>query len=227
MKVLVDCLDMKNKINTLMILVFLGALAGHAIGGGDDSAPTREYQVKAAFIYNFIKFIEWPGPAGAEADQKSDENNEPITIGIIGENPFGNTFETVTKKKIKNKQVVIKHFGGFEKNNIKYREDSKTKYKYKDADALKACQVLFVSGSESEYCKEIIDIVKDSYVLTIGENKDFLKTGGIIEFATEQKKVKFAINLIAAENAQLKIRSKLLRLAKKVIEKEEDEEENS
>jgi len=211
---------MKNKINILMILVFLGSLAGHVIGAGDDSAPLREYRIKAAFIYNFIKFVDWPEPAAAEADQKAGDNNKPITIGIIGKNPFGKAFETITKKKIQGKKVIIKYFGGFAKNSTKYKNSGETKYK--DADALKGCRVLFVSPSENEYCKEIIDIVKDNCVLTVGENKDFLKTGGIIEFATEEKKVKFGINLIAAENAQLDISSKLLRLAKKVIEKEEE-----
>lgn len=212
---------MKNKINILMILVFLGALAGYATGADDASALNKEYQVKAAFIYNFIKFVEWPEPAAAEADQKADDNNKPITIGIIGENPFGKAFEAITKKEIQGKKVVIKYFGRFAKNSTKYKEDGKTRYKYKDAEALKVCDVLYVSPSESKYYKEIIDIVKDSCVLTIGETNDFIETGGIIEFVTEEKKVKFSINLIAAENVKLKIRSKLLRLAKKVVQKEE------
>lgn len=210
-----------NKTKTITLLILVPALTGIVCAAGH-TALSKEYQVKAAFIYNFIKFIEWPEPAGAEADQKGDDSTEPITIGIIGENPFGKAFEAITKKKIQNRQVVIKHFVGFAKNNIKYREDGKTKYKYKDADALKACQVLFVSPSETEYYKEIVDIVKDNCVLTIGEVKDFLDTGGIIRFVTEEKKVKFEINLIAAENAQLKIRSKLLRLAKRVVKKEEE-----
>jgi hypothetical protein len=186
-----------------------------------DSAPSKEYQVKAAFIYNFIKFIDSPELAPAESDKKADEPAEPITIGIIGENPFGKAFEALAKKKIHNRQVIIKHFGGFAKNSTKYREKGETKYKYKDADALKACQVLFVGSAETKYCKQIIDIVKDSSVLTIGETKDFLDTGGIISFVMEQKKVRFGVNLIAAEQAELKIRSKLLRLAKKVIKMQE------
>ncbi len=211
-----------NKTKTITILILVLALAPMVCAAGTDSAPSKEYQVKAAFIYNFIKFIDWPKPAPAESDKKADDTTKPITIAIIGENPFGKAFEALAKKKIQNRQVIIKHFGGFEKNSTKYKEDGKTKYKYKDAAALKACQVLFVGSSESKYCKQIIDIVKDSSVLTIGETEGFLDTGGIIGFVTEQKKVRFGVNLIAAEQAELKIRSKLLRLAKKVIKMQEE-----
>jgi hypothetical protein len=208
-----------NKVKTTTILILVLALAPALCAAGTDSVQSKEYQVKAAFIYNFIKFIDWPEPA--ESNRKADDNTEPITIGIIGENPFGKAFEALAKKKIRNRQVIIRHFAGFAKNSTKYREEGETKYKYKDAAALKACQVLFVGSGETKYYKEIIDIVKDSSVLTIGETKDFLGTGGMIRFVTEQKKVRFGINLIAAEKAELQIRSKLLRLAKKVIKKEE------
>jgi hypothetical protein len=211
-----------NKPKTITLLVLVLALSGTVFSAEADSAPSKEYQVKAAFIYNFIKFVDWPEPAAAEADKKTDESAKPITIGIIGENPFGNAFEAITKKDVEGKKVVVKYFPEFTKNSTKYKNNGQTKYKYKDGDALKACQVLFVCSSESEYRKEIIDTVQNNCVLTIGETKDFLEAGGIIEFVTEEKKVKFSINLIAAENAKLKIRSKLLRLAKKVVQKEED-----
>ncbi|MHC4721359.1 MAG: YfiR family protein [Planctomycetota bacterium] len=212
-----------NKTKTITFLILVLSLAGMVSAAETDSAPSKEYQVKAAFIYNFIKFIDWPQSAPAEPDKKADDTVIPITIGIIGENPFGKAFEALAKKKIHNRKVIIKHFGGFAKNSTKYREKGETKYKYKDVAALKACQVLFVGSSETKYCKQIIDAVKDSSVLTIGETEDFLDTGGIIGFVTEQKKVRFGVNLIAAEQAELKIRSKLLRLAKKVIKKQEED----
>jgi hypothetical protein len=211
-----------NKATTITVLILVLALTGIVCAAETDYALSKEYQVKAAFIYNFIKFIDWPEPAPAEPDKKADEPAKPITIGIIGENPFGKAFEAVTKKKIQNRQVIIKHFGGFAKNSTKYREKGEIKYKYKNAAALKDCQVLFIGSSETKYCKQIIDIVKGSSVLTIGETKDFLDTGGIIEFVTEQKKVRFGVNLITAEQAELKIRSKLLRLAKRVIKVQEE-----
>jgi len=205
---------MKNKLGILIVVVLLVALAGHAAWAGDDSAPSKEYQVKAAFIYNFIKFVDWPEASIAKSDKEDAESKEPITIGIIGQNPFGSAFDAITKKKIQDRRVVIKYFDGFDNNSVSYKEGGKTKYRYKNADALKAWQVLFINPSESKYYEEIIDIVKDNSVLTIGETRDFLEAGGIIKFVVEQKKVKFAINLIASRNANLDIRSKLLRLAK-------------
>jgi hypothetical protein len=217
--------DMKKKdlrkITTAILLLLSIAAVGILYAEEGGIAPSKEYQVKAAFIYNFIKFIEWPEESDREREERAAGDTELVTIGIIGQNPFGDAFEAIVKKKIHNKKVVVKHFGGFEKNSVKYREDNETKYKYKDEKALKACQVLFIGSSERRYCKEIIDIVKDSCVLTVGETRDFLEDGGIVGFVTEEKKVRFGINLIAAKRADLTIRSKLLRLAKRVIKEEE------
>jgi len=210
-----------SKIMTAIFLLLSFAVVSVLYAGEGGSAPSKEYQVKAAFIYNFIKFVEWPNEAGREPEEKADGDSDTITIGIIGQNPFGGAFEAIIKKKIHDKEVVVKHFGGFAKNSVRYREDNETRYKYKDEEALKACHVLFVGPSESRYCKEIIDIVKDDRVLTVGETRDFLEDGGIVGFVTEEKKVRFGINLIAAERAELTIRSKLLRLAKRVIKQEE------
>jgi len=211
-----------NSIKTITLLFLLPALTGTVCAAEADSAPSKEYQVKAAFIYNFIKFVDWPQSADSSSDEKDGEGPKPITIGIIGENLFGSAFESITKKNIQNRPVVIKYLGGFAKNSFRDKEAGRTKYKYNDAGALRACQVLFISPSEKKYCKEIIDTVKDNCVLTVGETKDFLGCGGIVGFITEEKKIKFEINLIAAGNAQLKVRSKLLRLAKRVIKKEEE-----
>jgi len=219
-----DIKNMKQKDTRKITAIFLllsFAAVGILYAAEGESAPSKEYQVKAAFIYNFIKFVEWPEEAGREQEEKAANDSELITIGIIGQNPFGDAFEAIIKKKVQDRKVVVKHFGGFAKNSVRYRKDNETKYKYRDEDALKACQVLFVGSSESRYCKEIIDIVKDDCVLTIGETRYFLEDGGIVGFVTEEKKVRFGINLIAAERAELTIRSKLLRLAKRVIKQEE------
>jgi hypothetical protein len=213
-----------NPIKTLTFLVLSLSAVGILYASEEDSAPGKEYQVKAAFIYNFIKFVDWPKEVGREPEQNgAGDNTEPITVGIIGRNPFGKTLDAITKKNIRNRKVVLKYFRGFEKNSIKYKEGGETKYKYKDRDALKACHVLFIGSSEGEYCKEIIDIVKDDPVLTIGETRGFLEDGGIIRFVTEEKKMRFGINLIAAGCAELEIRSKLLRLAKEVIKKDKED----
>jgi hypothetical protein len=170
----------------------------------DDAAPSQEYQVKAAFLYNFLQFVDWP-------DEKLAETDESLTIGIIGKNPFGNAFEPIKDKKVKNKAVVIKHFESFEKLKSSAEKDNR------EIETLKKCNLLFICSSEQQNLKEIIATVKDHNVLTVGEMNGFLDAGGIINWFVEDKKIRFDINATAARESNLKIRSNLLRLAKRVI----------
>lgn len=174
-----------------------------------DSAPSREYQVKAAFVYNFIKFVDWP-------KEKVADSNDSITIGIIGKDPFGKAFEPVKGKRIKNKKLVIKQFPGLEQYKAKYKDEYK--------DALKKCHILFICSSEKKRLKEIINFIKDSSVLTIGEIEGFLEAGGVINFTMQEQKVHFEVNITAARRAKLKIRSQLLRLAERVVEEKPPED---
>lgn len=165
-----------------------------------ESNLSQEYKVKAAFLYNFIKFVDWP------KEKIADSNS--ISIGIIGENPFGKAFEPLKDKRLKEKKVIIKPFGSFEE----------TKQNADEIDTLRECHVLFVCRSEAEHFNEIIKSVKDHSVLTVGDTKDFLESGGIVNFLMEDEKVCFEIHNAAAKKAKLDIRSKLLRLAKRTID---------
>ncbi len=176
-----------------------------------DSAHNREYKIKAAFLFNFLKFVDRP-------EEKPADSNEPVIIGIIGEDQFEKAFEPVKNKKIGNRPVAIKHF-----KSLSEFDEASAKDKASLARMLKAfskCRLLFVCSSEKKRLDEIIAAVKGCPVLTVGENAGFLETGGIINFLVQHKKVRFEINLIAAKKAKLKIRSKLLRLAKRVIKEE-------
>ena len=224
---------MKNKFCILVILILFAAFVSPAMTA--DSAGSSEYQIKAAFIYNFMKFIEWPketvgednGDGNSSEPKVDNKKDEPIVIGIVGDNPFGKAFEPVVRKKINNKKVVIREFEGLEK----YRARAKNKAKYKEeyiaeyGKALRNCAVLFLNSTEKYHCREMVGILKDSNVLTVGEMKDFTAKGGIIGFVVEKKKVRFEVNLTAARRADLKISSKLLRLAKRVIEEKKTTEE--
>ena len=185
-----------------------------------DSAESKEYQIKAAFIYNFIKFVDWP-------KEKMADSNEPITIGVIGSEDFIKAFEPIIHKKIKNRNISIKYFEGYEKLERSQEDDRQWNQKM---EALKTCHLLMFCYCYSVRIKDISQIIKalkGSPVLTVGETAGFLESGGIINFLMEDKKVRFEINNIAAKEAKLKIRSKLLRLAKRVIpEKPSDEEKN-
>lgn len=182
--------------------------AAIALGASDDTTSSQEYLVKAAFLYNFIQFIDWP-------EEKPAGSDTPIIIGIIGNDPFGNAFEPIKDKKVKGGIVVIKRFESFEK--LKNSDEKNKSESDQTIETLTKCHVLFVCSSEKQNLKEIIDIVKKHEVLTVGEMDGFLEAGGIINWFVEEKKIRFEINIAAAKQAKLEIRSNLLRLAKRII----------
>lgn len=146
-----------------------------------------EYRLKAAFIYNFAKFVEWPPESFADT-------NSPVVIGIVGGNKFGNELEqTVQNKTINGRPLVIKAVNS-------------------PAEATN-CHILFISDSGKKQFPEIVANLHNTPVLTIGEADWFIDSGGIINFVREANKIRFQINDRAAKAVGLKISSKLLSLA--------------
>jgi len=153
------------------------------------SSPS-EYEIKAAFLYNFANFVEWPSKTPADA-------SGILIIGIYGDDPFGETFEqTIAGKSVNRRKLEIKRF--------------------RSIHEIKPCHILFVSSSEEGRFGRILDAVKDWHVLTVSESDSFIRSGGIINFIVEEKKVRFEISTENARKAGLKISSKLLKLAKVV-----------
>ena len=151
------------------------------------TAPPSEYQLKAAFIYNFAKFIDWPPEAFA--NEKS-----PFVIGILGDDPFGNNLrDTVNGKAINTHPVTIQAF--------------------RDASDATGCHMLFISRSLKEKFPEIIKKLQGTSVLTVSETEQFIEAGGMINFVEDAKKIRFQINETAAKAAKLRMSSKLLSLA--------------
>ena len=166
------------------VAVFFAAFIGLITNG---LAQPSEYEVKAAFLFNFAKFVEWPPDAFAET-------NSPIVIGVLGENVFGNNLEKIiNNRKVNNR--------GFEFRNF----DSATE--------ATNCQILFVSSSKKNDFAKIIAGLHNASVLTVGETDGFLKAGGMINFLFEGNNVRFQISDDAAKKARLQISSKLLSLA--------------
>ncbi len=197
-----------HSLISLILALIVAPLAGRAQA---DSAPSHEYQIKAAFLYNFIKFVDWP-------EEKMADSNEPITIGIIGSEDFIKAFEPIIHKKVKNRSISIKYFKGYEKLERTQEDDRQWNQKM---EALKTCHLLTFYSGDSVRIKDLSQIIKalkGSPVLTVGETAGFLESGGIINFLMEDKKVRFEINVTAAKKNKLKISSKLLRLAKRVVE---------
>jgi uncharacterized protein DUF4154 len=158
---------------------------------GLDTSDSSEYLIKAGFIYNFAKLVEWPTAAFPQPDS-------PIVIGILGEDPFGATLDRiVADKKINGRGIAVKR--------LKWGKDQKD---------LRDCNILFVSLSEKEHVDNVVDAMKWLPVLTIGDASGFAKRGGIINFTLEDNKVRFEVNVEAAKRADLTISSRLLTLAR-------------
>lgn len=149
---------------------------------------TSEYRLKAAFIYNFLPYIEWPAEDFPAA-------NSPLIIGIMGTDPFGKEIDdTFRDKRINNRDVVIRRF--------------------KSADKIMPCHVLFVSRSERDRVDEVLRAVHGKSVFSISDIEGFAQAGGTLQFFLEGNKLRFEINPNAAKRARLQVSSKLLRLAK-------------
>ena len=191
----------------LVLVVAVSPVVSRVSQARAASASSRiEYQVKAAFLFNFIKFVDWP-------KEKAADNNDVITIGIIGKDPFGKTFDPIEGRKVKNCKVAVKRFKGFKELTRSAGKD--TGRLEREIKALRKCHVLFVCPSEKKQRKQILELVEGGSVLTVGDVESFLKAGGVINFFISEGKVRFEINVTVARQAKLKIRSQLLRLAKR------------
>ena len=186
---------LKDRLLVIIVPTFIAAIVlcpNRYSFAADDTFS--EYEIKAAFLFNFAKFIQWP-------DNAIDENPDVFEIGILGKDPFGKALDRIVKdEKVHERKVIIK------------RSDSPSD--------LRNCFILFICSSEESKLKNILSGLKESPVLTVGDMSNFAQAGGIVGFYMEKKKVRFEINLAAAAQANLNIRSGLLKLSR--IVKEED-----
>jgi len=171
-----------------ILLLAVGAFVASGVSARAAPAEPLEYQVKAAFLLNFTKFVEWP-PAAF-----TDEHS-PLAICILGEDPFGNALSEIVKgEAVNGREIVIQRIGR--------------------APAPKACQVLFVSRSEKEVRRLLSDLSPG--VLTVGEGEKFLQDGGVVAFVIENRRVRFDIDQSAAAKATLTVSSRLMNVARSV-----------
>jgi hypothetical protein len=179
--------DLRPAVVAAMVLSV--ALFSAANVEADASAP--EYEIKAAFLYNFAKFVEWPNLGQASA---------PMVLCVLGKDPFGSILDQRIQGKMINGRLLVI-------NRVTRIEDAMT------------CQVLFISASEKQRLPEILERLQKASVLTVGDMGEFAEEGGMISLKMEGARVRFDINLAAANRARLKISSKLLQLASAVREK--------
>jgi YfiR/HmsC-like len=191
-----------------------------------DPATDREYRLKAAFLYSFMMFVEGDRFHWKSDEGKPSDPNEHVQIGIIGKAPFGEAFEPLKNKKIKNRAVTVKWFKGMAELA---ETDGHRPQQHPQIEAIRRCHLLFICSSEKAHIDTILNPIRTLGMLTIADMPGFLEAGGMINFVIEDKKVRFEINSAAAKRAQLQIRAKLLRLARRVIthdafERNEDEQ---
>ena len=203
-----------GQIVVVTILVVIGALLS-VTPAAAESTSSHEYQVKAAFMFQFVNFID--GWKFQQKDSESNKNNSDkdklVLVGIIGENPFKDAFVPLMEKKIRDRRIVLKQFKGFSD----YKKKDKKIEVHPDIEDIKKCDMLFICSSERQYIIDILKPVQSERILTVADTQDFIEHGGIINFIIEKNKVRFEVNVIAAKRANLIFRSKLLRLAARVI----------
>ena len=153
-----------------------------------------EYQVKAEYLYNFVQFVNWPDSAWPSADA-------PFRICVAGADPFG---------PILDRAVQGERVGG---HPLRVERPA--------ADAnMDRCQVVFLSANETPRSPGILKAITSTSVLTIGESTDFLLAGGAIAFALDGGRVRFDVNLQSPHLKDLRVSSKLLRLARTIWRQE-------
>jgi len=147
----------------------------------------KEYNLKAAFLFNFTQFVEWPSTSFSSSQ-------DPFIIGILGKDPFGAYLdETVSGEKINGHPLIIQRYDAIEKAGD--------------------CQILFITQSEAKKLDNILISLKNKNILTISDGSNFIKDGGMIRLYTKSDKIRMQINPEATKAAGLIVSSKLLRVA--------------
>ena len=156
-----------------------------------DQSPT-EFQVKAAYLFNFLKFVEWPDDPGGDPHAK-------WVIGFVGDTPIGDELTRLAVgKNVLGRDLLVK--------------------KFQEADNLRGCNILFISESEKKRLPSILAALRGSSVLTVADMDSFIGSGGMVQLLVEGARVRVTIDVGATGRARLRVSSKLLALAQAVTE---------
>jgi hypothetical protein len=170
----------------LLLLLFLSVLGKPALA---QDTPVSEADLKAAVLYNFTKYVEWPADAFASPEA-------PLVVGVYGDEAFTKTLRTLLTDKTAHKR-------GFTVKRLTTNAEAKS------------CHILFFQANETRRMGQLYDATfKHLPILTIGESDEFMEQGGMVNLFFEDKQVRFEVNPPTAENAKLTVSSRLLRLAK-------------
>ena len=176
-----------SRLFMVLILVFL--VLGLRVLPAKAFESKNELTLKAAFFFSFAKFTDWPPAAFSDT--------ETFVIGVLGKNPFGSILDTLEGKTIGNRRAVVKQ--------------------YDNTTAASRCHLLFVSGAMEKEVSSVLQKLAHSPVLTVSDMKGFADKGGMIQLISINDRIRFNINHASARRSSIKISSKLLQVAHKVI----------
>jgi hypothetical protein len=173
-----------------LLIVFFCILAGSSLNVRAEEPKPDEYQMKAVFLYNFAKFIDWP--------EESLRDKDTFNVCILGDSPFENNFKNLQGKAVRGKELDIKYC--------------------RTLQEITNCDLLFICSSEKKNLPRILRSLNEKNILTIGDTKDFAEGGVMINFYIEDDKVRFEVNLDAVKRSKLQISTKLLKIARVIKE---------
>ena len=171
-----------------MILSTLAYFLALELGAAEARGKlTREYDLKAAFLFNFAQFVEWPPEAFPDA-------SSPFVICVLGDDPFGKSLdEIVAHETIRNRRIAVR--------------------RHRDVEEISSCQIVYVGASETPRLSHILAALDGKRILSVGETDPFTAHNGIIQFLVVENRLRLRINIEAAKVAKLSISSQLLRQA--------------
>lgn len=174
----------------VLISIAMMVLTRAESGFGAENSVYEQNMVKGAFLAKFALFVEWPSSAFANA-------TAPVTIGVIGEDPFGPQYEVALSKELANgRPFKVKRFN--------------------EPTGIEDCQILYVSRSTSDRLPEILAAVGSRPILVVGDEEQFAHRGGMVNFVKDDGKLRFEVNVEAARSNGLKLSAKLMQVARAV-----------
>lgn len=169
-----------------------GALLLPATSVAQQGFVDREHQIKAAYLYNFARYAQWPD----NMPEYSVGTDRVFVIGVVGDRPLDNSLEEIaSKKQVDGKQIVVRRI--------------------ETAEQYSPCHILyFPAGQQPELLGKLMRVCRNTPTLTVGEDPDFSASGGIVRFFTESNKIKFEINPDAADRVGVKLSAKLMQVGR-------------
>lgn len=185
--VLLSLVNRHSSIVNLLRRLCLAAVLGVLLSASGRAQSISEYQMKAAYVYNLAKFVDWPAAAFKAAD-------DPLNICVLGQSPILVTLnEAVNGESIDDRKLLVRQVS--------------------EVQQARNCHILFIASSDRKFLQAVLRDLKTPGVLTLGETAGFAEEGGVVNFRLDGKKIRIEINLIAAGQQKLRISPKLLSLA--------------